>query len=277
MAAALFKNKFRQTMRKIFFFSILFAAATDCFAQQNPAQAAYRVLADSCFAYLEKGDSLRFGNTYPKILAAYEKADNPEMTALREELLALRTRDQSIRILLIDARERYGRDSEMARKVHRQMKIIDSVSAIRAQRTVDRYGWPGKDDIGEEACEALFLCIQHADGTDIQQKYLPILEQAVREGNAEPWHLAFLTDRVRMNRGEKQIYGTQSISGKEPYIVPMEDPDRVDSLRQSIGLGPITDYAASLGIQLDLKKYKENLPRYEQLYKEWHEAYRPNE
>lgn len=220
---------------------------------------------------------LRFANIYPKVLAAYEKADDPEMAALREELLDLRAKDQSIRILLIDARERYGRDSEMASKVRRQMKIIDSASAIRARRIVDRYGWPGKNDIGEEACEALFLCIQHADGTDIQQKYLPILGQAVREGNAEPWHLAFLTDRVRMNRGEKQIYGTQSISGKELYIIPLEDPDRVDSLRQSIGLGPIADYAASLGIQWDLKKYKENLPHYEQLYEKWYQAYRPNE
>lgn len=265
-------------MRKfLLFFSILFASTTSCLAQQYPAQAAYRALADSCFFYLENGDSLRFANTYPKILAAYEKADDPEMTAIREELLDLQAKDQSIRILLIDARERYGRDSEMASKIHRQMKIIDSASAIRAQRIVDRYGWPEKDDIGEEACEALFLCIQHADGTDIQQKYLPILEQAVREGNAEPWHLAFLTDRVRMNRGEKQVYGTQSISGKEPYIIPLEDPDRVDSLRQSIGLGPIADYAASLGIQWDLKKYKENLPHYEQLYEKWHEAFRPSE
>ena len=208
-------------MRKIFFlFSIVFASAATCLAQQDPTQAAYRALADSCFSYLEKEDSLCFANTYPKVLVADEKADEPEMAAVREELLGLRAKDQSIRILLMGARERYGRDSKMVRKVHRQMKIIDSASAIRAQRIVDRYGWPGKDDIGEEACEALFLCIQHADGTDIQQKYLPILERAVREGNAEPWHLAFLTDRVRMNRGEKQVYGTQSISGKEPYIIP---------------------------------------------------------
>lgn len=265
-------------MRKfLLFFSILFGSTTSCLAQQYPAQAAYRALADSCFFYLEKGDSLRFDNTYPKILAAYEKANDPEMTAVRKELLDLRAKDQSIRILLIDARERYGWDSEMASKVRRQMKIIDSASAIRAQRIVERYGWPGKEDIGEEACEALFLCIQHADGTAIQQKYLPLLEQAVRDGRAEPWHLAFLTDRVRMNRGEKQIYGTQSISGREPYIIPMEDPDRVDSLRHSIGLGPIADYASSLGIQWDLKKYKENLPRYEQLYEKWHKAFRPNE
>ena len=248
-----------------------------CFAQQDATQDSFQSLADSCFTYLEKRDSLRFDNTYSKILDAYEKASDPEMTAVREELLGLRAKDQSIRILLIDAWQKYGRDSEIAREVHRRMKSIDSASAVQVRQIIDRYGWPGKEDIGEEACEALFLCIQHADGTDIQQKYLPLLEQAVREGNAEPWHLAFLTDRVRMNRGEKQIYGTQSISGREPYIIPMEDPDRVDSLRRSIGLEPIADYAAALGIQWDLAGYKKNLPLYEQRYRDWYQSHRQDE
>lgn len=36
-----------------------------------------------------------------------------------------------------------------------------------------------------------------------------MLQQAVQTGKANGWHLAFLTDRILMNQGKKQIYGTQ--------------------------------------------------------------------
>lgn len=230
------------------------------------AQQPFRTLADSCFHYFNTGDTLRFNRLYPGLTAAYEEAADPEVYAIQQELIAMRDSDQSIRLLLIEARKRFGSDSPAATAVHTKMKRIDAENTRRIRQIIDRYGWLGKDDIGEDANETLFLCIQHVEDLTVQEKYLPILRQAVEEGRAEGWHYAFLVDRIRMNRGEKQIYGTQTVSRNNTldYVVPLENPDQVDSLRQSVGLEPMNTY---LDGAWDLNAYKRDLPEIERRYK----------
>lgn len=234
--------------------------------EATSAQQLFPTLADSCFHYLTIGDTLRFNQLYPRLTDAYERSSDPENYAMRQELLSMRNSDQGIRLMLLEARKRFGSNSSTAIALHRRMKEVDTENARRIREIIDRCGWRGKDDIGEEANETLFLCIQHVDDLTIQEKYLPMLKQAVEEGCAEGWHYAFLVDRIRMNRGEKQIYGTQSIfqNGTLDYVVPLEDPDKVDSLRRSVGLGTLNEY---LDGAWDLKAYRSQLPEIERKYK----------
>jgi hypothetical protein len=60
-------------------------------------------------------------------------------------------------------------------------------------------------------------------------------------------NLAYLTDRVLLAEGKKQIYGTQyhTVDGKmEPK--PLEDPENVDRRRAEAGLEPLAEYARQL-------------------------------
>lgn len=151
------------------------------------------------------------------------------------------------------------------------MKKIDLESVDIVAKIIDKYGWLGKDKIGKEANETLFLGIQHIDDLVVQSKYLPAIKDAVKKGNAEPWHLAFLTDRILMNQGKKQVYGTQKIITKNPetsYIIPLENPEKVDELRKEIGLDPLNDDLQEDGLSWNLEDYKKDLPRIEKLYKE---------
>lgn len=226
----------------------------------------YKQITDSCLYYLSNSDSSRFNRIYPRLPDAFEQFSDPETHALRQELLTMRNQDQGIRLLLLETRKRCGSENPAAQQIHALMKRIDADNARQVQLLIDKYGWRGKDDIGEEANETLFLCIQHVDDLTVQDKYLPILKQAVEEGRAEGWHYAFLTDRIRMNRGEMQVYGTQTISrnGRLAYVVPLENPDQVDSLRQSVGLETMAVY---LDGEWDLEQYKRDLPKIKQEYK----------
>ena len=56
-----------------------------------------------------------------------------------------------------------------------------------------------------------------------------------------------MEDRMLMNSGKPQKYGTQAYSLVEDgktviYIWPVEDPDKLDALRKSVGLMPIESY-----------------------------------
>lgn len=192
---------------------------------------------------------------------------------VRKELIKVRDKDQSIRLIVLDVRKN-SNDSLLIKKVNKKMKLIDNESAITVSKIIDKYGWLGNDKIGTEANQTLFLGIQHIDDTIVQNKYLPVLKEAVKNGDAEPWHFAFLTDRILMNQGEKQIYGTQTIISKDPklsYVVPLQYPEKVDELRKEIGLDPLNDYLQEEGLSWNLEDYKNDLPRIEKLYKERYE------
>ncbi|HFK5543786.1 TPA: DUF6624 domain-containing protein [Elizabethkingia anophelis] len=190
---------------------------------------------------------------------------------IRLKLLDVQSKDQSIRLIYQELKKTYTDDSDLVKSASEKMKKIDLENVDIVTKIIDKYGWLGKDKIGKEANETLFLGIQHIDDLVVQSKYLPAIKDAVKKGNAEPWHLAFLTDRILMNQGKKQIYGTQKIITKNPetsYIIPLENPEKVDELRKEIGLDPLNDDLQEDGLSWNLEDYKKDLPRIEKLYKE---------
>jgi hypothetical protein len=78
-----------------------------------------------------------------------------------------------------------------------------------------------------------------------------LLADAVARGEAEAYMLALLADRVLMQKGEPQVYGTQYIGaeggGVEPW--PITDPEAVDDRRLAVGLIPLAENTARLNAQ----------------------------
>ena len=66
-------------------------------------------------------------------------------------------------------------------------------------------------------------------------------------GETSAAHLAYLEDRVRVNAGQPQLYGTQfTVTGGTFGPHPIEDPGRLDERRAQAGLAPFTDYEARM-------------------------------
>lgn len=223
------------------------------------------ILADKNFSALHHMEGWKkFTN---QVKAKKSKYNND----VRLKLLDVQSKDQSIRLIYQELKKTYTDDSDLVKSASEKMKKIDLESVDIVAKIIDKYGWLGKDKIGKEANETLFLGIQHIDDLVVQSKYLPTIKDAVKKGNAEPWHLAFLTDRILMNQGKKQVYGTQKIITKNPetsYIIPLENPEKVDELRKEIGLDPLNDDLQEDGLSWNIEDYKKDLPRIEKLYKE---------
>jgi hypothetical protein len=86
---------------------------------------------------------------------------------------------------------------------------------------------------------------------EYQADLLPLLREASERGDARLGHLAYLEDRVRVNAGLPQLYGTQfrsTIDGRRE-LYPIEDEARVDERRARMGMGPLADYLALAGVQ----------------------------
>lgn len=160
---------------------------------------------------------------------------------LAAELAAMAAEDQRVRATPPD-----GTFVRPITLEHRMDYVrVDVGNTDRLREIVTEVGWPGQALVGEEGAEHAWLIAQHADHQlDSQRLFLEALRQAVEVGDAPARHLAYLTDRVAMNEGRPQRYGTQVGAMKDGEAVPwpIEEPDRVDQRRAGVGLTPLSEY-----------------------------------
>lgn len=107
-------------------------------------------------------------------------------------------------------------------------------------------GYPGYDVVGKRGEQHFWLMVQHSDfDPQFQQRVLNEMLKQVERNNASAQNYAYLTDRVKLNLGEKQVYGTQVtynlFTGKAKPKALME-PENVNKNRIKVGLDPLEIY-----------------------------------
>lgn len=178
--------------------------------------------------------------------------------------------DQKYREQIDEIEKKYGWESKEIKDHWKIINEKDAINLIKVKAILDQYGWLGDDVVGGQGNTTLFLVIQHAD-LSTQEKYLPMMREAVKNGKVQGSSLALLEDRVALRRGKKQIYGSQIGRDNETqqyYVSPLEDPDNVDKRRTEVGLGPLEDYVSRWQIKWDVEQYKKDLPKLEEKTKQ---------
>ena len=154
---------------------------------------------------------------------------------LADELNAMRDADQKLLKRQIDepdnAELRAEIDALLAKHTARLREIIREVG-----------GWPGKSLVGVRAGGAAWIIAQHG-GPEIIDETLPLMKAAAEAGEIEWGLVATTIDRQLVQKGKKQIYGTQFKDGNPE---PIEDPEHVDERRAKIGMAPLAEYTRLL-------------------------------
>ncbi len=211
----------------------------------------------------------RWNKLIELVKANKEEAEKNLDKSLVAILDSIYEEDQKYRAQIDGIEKKYGRDSKEMQKHWGLINQKDKRNVIEIQKILDERGWLGADVIGEKGNTTLFVVIQHAS-LEIQEKYLPMMRDAVKQGNARAGSLALLEDRVALGKVEKQIYGSQIGRIKETgeyYLLPLIDPDNVNNRRTEVGLGPIEEYIFHWDMSWDVEDYKKKLPDYEALQK----------
>ncbi|RMG41837.1 MAG: hypothetical protein D6719_07740 [Candidatus Dadabacteria bacterium] len=78
---------------------------------------------------------------------------------------------------------------------------------------------------------------------EFQETALKLLKEQ-RPGEVQPHEIAYLEDRILVNKEGYQVYGTQLAQNGEGKLVPIpiKDPDTVDQRRRNVGLEPLEEY-----------------------------------
>ncbi len=162
---------------------------------------------------------------------------------LRVELMSMHLVNEELRKELIEI----GLSNLRLKDVYRQ-ESLDRMHSSRLKEIVAAHGWPGIDLVGTDGSEAAFHLAEHSHREpQFQNECLELMENALQQGQVKPAHYAELFDRVQIDRGNMQRFGTQAVfhQGKIEFL-PLEDPDRVDARRARMGMVPLREYRAQL-------------------------------
>lgn len=117
---------------------------------------------------------------------------------------------------------------------------VDKDNCLKLKSIIEEIKWPTISKVGKEASQLAWLITQHADlDVNFQEHCLKLMEDTEKD-EVDPMNIAYLIDRIAVNRGKEQIYGTQFHIDKNGKLVPrpIENVSKLDDLRDTMGLEP---------------------------------------
>lgn len=160
---------------------------------------------------------------------------------LRAELLEMRRVDQDARLKCLgSAEEQMNCFREIAEK-------IDAPHTKRLNEIFDKHGFPVAAMVGKDGVDAFMLLVQHAVSDEIRERIKEPMRLAFLRKEIPPDRYAAFIDRLLVNQGKPQIYGSNfEMRDGRMVMSPVEDPPELNNRRRAAGLPPIEEYAEML-------------------------------
>lgn len=165
---------------------------------------------------------------------------------LAQRLIAMGKADQAIQQIAIrdiqTCKVEFG--SPEMQEVMAYGRDISTMTRSELKKILSATGWPIVSVYGAEADKAAFLIVQHADrDPELQHMALNILEPLARKGETDRENYALLFDRVRVNAGQAQRFGTQGSCRNHKWATDKtENPHDLARRRASFNLPPMAQY-----------------------------------
>ena len=125
-----------------------------------------------------------------------------------------------------------------------EMRKVDADNTAWLIGVIAELGWIDSRRFGASAANDAFLIVQHSGDLRLMLAALPEIERDVSARTLDPQPYALLYDRLQLNLGRKQRYGTQIGRNQrgDMVVLPLEDRERVEEFRKQIGLFPLSAY-----------------------------------
>ncbi len=164
------------------------------------------------------------------------KIKNPELAKVIDDL---KVEDQK-------PYERVKSGEITSLQAEKDFKEITVKNLVQLKLIVKKYGYPSHTLVGESSSHNFWLMVQHSDSDlKFQKKLLKLMLKEVKRNNASGRDYAYLVDRVRINSGKPQLYGSQIVV-KDPQkgyeLKPVFQPEKLNQRRKQVGLPPVEEY-----------------------------------
>jgi hypothetical protein len=151
---------------------------------------------------------------------------------------------ETVQEIATELKVRDERFQKAAKAKDQELTELAAADSRYLREVVSRYGWLDIPRFGKAAAAAAVFIAKHADDVRLMQDAAPIAEQDARENGGGKELISVLVDSLLITMGHKQKYGTQiteDAHGK-PFVIPVEDPAKVDEARKALGILPWAEY-----------------------------------
>jgi hypothetical protein len=168
-----------------------------------------------------------------------EKITNPKLQSLLDSMAVV---DQQVQ------QEAMSATGEEVEKRIKKMNETFKSHTVLLKQIVASSGFPGFSQVGKEGSQNFWLLVQHSDDDPaFQKQVLRLMEKEVKKKNASARNYAYLLDRVNINSGVAQVYGTQlEYKNGKAQAKNLEDPKNVNQRRAKAGLEPLEEYLKTM-------------------------------
>lgn len=179
-------------------------------------------------------------------------------TSVVKQLWRMKLTDQALYSQIDVYEKTLGINNPKSDSLWKIKEKLNKTNVKQLEQIISKYGWPRATDFGGVGVGAAFLIIQHSN-LELQKKYLPLLEEAAKNKEANWEEVALMTDRILTAENKPQIYGSQvtyNEKTKKYELFPIKDPQYVDKRRAEKGMMPLKDYVSNWGIKFDVLQKK---------------------
>lgn len=137
---------------------------------------------------------------------------------------------------LTDSINAHLKDKTKRKFFENKLRYNDSLSFNNITHLIDIYGYPSKEIAGESASIPFYI-LSFAPLV-VKEKYMNEFILAADRGNISWKSLAYFIDKVKVAKGEKQVYGTSGTYDKDYNytMYPVIDPENLNKRRVGVGL-----------------------------------------
>jgi len=167
--------------------------------------------------------------------------------SINKQIVKMHFEEQNIRRKVHFASTKTDVDSIYITELRKDYEVIHRNNEAYIKEVFDKFGWPKWQS--SNAFGGTYLIIYHSNA-DMMDQSIPYLKKKISKG-VYKWNqhlVAQLEDRIRMLRGQKQIYGTDfrwlyyEDGTRKAFIWPVEDPNQLDYLRSTVKLAPLDKF-----------------------------------
>ncbi len=131
---------------------------------------------------------------------------------------------------------------EHAKEDHRNQELVISI--------IEKCGITSLKELSRIHQSAIWLGLQHSNNK-YRKKYFPLIEEAVNNGDLSKQQYALMKDRILMDDGKHQLYGSQIENGK---LYKLEAPESVNERRKEMEMEPLEEYLKKFNIEYKPKQ-----------------------
>lgn len=195
-----------------------------------------------------------------KTAGGFKPSKDQAILAIQTDITRLWREDQSARgaYMSLNTEDRKGASYWAQRLATAHATRIDAESKSYIETVLEDYDWVDRKRFDGAISDHAWILVQHADDhPEFQSKVLARMEPYLESGGVKSKNYAYLWDRVAVNTGKKQRYGTQpkwECEGGMLELQPLEDPDNVNERRAKMGLNTVEQGLERMASQVCLQK-----------------------